>query len=145
MLEFILGLVVGGPAGWFGRQFVGDPWTRLRQLREETRIALEQSFNASEGGILHPRELSANAKRVRAVGIEIGAFEETSWPPTRWWFRCLGYDLPKAKAALIAFANALPSRGGSLGASRYDAEKALKLAMSYTERPTIRDKSGGGT
>ena len=95
--------------------------------------------NVSMPGVLRHKERVAAAETVRAVGVEIGAFDEILWPPTRWWFRRLGYDLPEAKGALIGYSNALPSRDGSRAVYRCEAEKALKLAMSYSEKPATRD------
>jgi hypothetical protein len=139
MLNFLLGLIVGGPIAWFVTHFVGKPFVRLYELRTRARTVLDMTANVSVSRKLENPEMKNAMERLRSLGIEIGALDETAWRPVRWWFRRLSYDLPQAKGALVGLSHALPSHDGSRAAFRYEAEKALKLAMSYSEKPTRRE------
>ena len=88
---------------------------------------------------IEPAKYDDAAKALRSVGVEIGALHETSLSLVTWVLKRRGYDLPGAKGALIGFSNSLGDKTGQKAQCRYDAEVALKLTLSYPDRPVPRD------
>ncbi len=139
MFNFLLGLFLGGPVAWLATHFVGKPLLHLYELRTKARIVLDMTANVSVSRKLENPEMKNAEKQLRSLGVEIGALDETAWRPVRWCIRLFGFNLPQAKGAMIGLSNALPKHDGSRAVYKHEAEKALRLAMSYTEKPIIRE------
>ena len=139
MLIFLLGLLVGGPIGWFSSQFLGEPWKQFQKLRRRARATMDFTANISKREI-DPEKYGSAVEEVRRVATDLGALHETISPPTRWVFRKLGYDLLQAKGALLGFSNSLSDKSGAKAEFRHKAEMALKLTLSYPNRLVRRDR-----
>ena len=138
MWETILTLFLAALA-WFTVQFFGMPCTRFFRLRTEARETMDFTANVSNPD-MDPARYENASEALRNVGVRIGALHETSLPPVPWVLKRLGgYDLPGAKGALIGLSNSLDDKTGGRAQCRFDAEAALKLSLSYANRPGSRD------
>jgi hypothetical protein len=138
MWDFFLGTIIGGIFAWVTRQYFAASLEQFRELRSHVSEALLFTANISRRDI-DPDRYDEAVDELRRLAAQLKGLHDSSTKPVRWYFARKGYELPEAIAALIGYSNSLSDKTGQKGMHKYDVQMALKLPLSYPERPVPRD------
>lgn len=129
-----------GAIGWVLTHFCLKPILKFHRLREKTHETLEFTANVYHRPT-DPARYDQACDEIRRLAAQLRALHfSTNWA-VRIYFQSRGFELGEAGSAMIGLSNTLSDKTGERAGLRWDAEKALKLPLSYKTRPEIREKA----
>lgn len=136
VVPLILTFAVGA-MGWVLTHFCLRPILKFHRLREQVHETIEFTANVSDRPT-DPERYDRACDEIRRLAAQLRALHfSTNWV-VRFYFQIRGYELEEAGSAMIGLSNRLSDKTGERAGHRWDAEKTLKLPLSYKTRPKIR-------
>lgn len=147
MNNFIAGTVVPligtfavGAMGWVLTHFCLKPILKFHRMRERAHETIEFTANVFDRPT-DPERYDRACDEIRRLAAQLRALHlSTNWA-VQIYFQIHGYELEEAGSAMIGLSNTLSDKTGERAGHRWDAEKALRLPLSYKTRPKIREKA----
>ncbi len=137
----IVGFVVGGAVGWFGRIFMGDAVAEFRRMRGDGYTAFLSSVGLDpniDGG---PDLREAKRQQLRDAKsrlVEASRLLQTFYANNHWLSRILswlGYDIPGAASVLQTFSEYVDQPNTNANGYFTQYKQALKFPGAGPKPP----------